>query len=839
MAMNNFGAGFVLNAYDKTSTVLKQVSTNLSNMFRSGQTGMDLLNKSIARRDIGAAMQRMGGSITGAIGRMGDSAEAVNRVVQNVRALRGESEATGAAMRAQIRSDAISKLGFTADQAANAMQTLTLSGNDADSSMKALDATLRFARIGMVDVSQAGGMMDAMLDIFGGTMADSTTRVDKMAWAMRQFGLNGQQVSTLMQFTASSAQLVGASFDDMLMATSMVGTVIPQTERAASAVNMAFQQLASEDVQKKLKGLGVEVTDGENRFKGLSAVLVDLMKGMDGLDEAARATKLKEIFGSRSAGGMMTIIKQLEAGVKGLNGEMLYGADAAAFLAKQMGNTTGMAQKMAEEMTTARDKLAAATDRMRKSLGDAVEDLMNPLRELGASVFNKIADAINALPPELKQAILGIASALGAFLTITGGLIVFTTVMDQLGLSMKDLVFRFIKVALIVGPLTVLFAGLGVGFYAAYKAMSRAGGPMVNIVDKLRLGWKAALEMISTGKLSDATKKALGSPENSGVARFVKWFEGLMVRWDAFWTGFKDGWDQGVAALGPSIDAFMAKLGTITDMFDSGDPSGKLDEMGKMGRGAGSALAKLGEIGIQVMSALLDFLPPIINYFKGLTGEDISNGINSLVEGFRAMVAVITVVGRAIGGLWNLLQFLGTRIGELAAMWVDMFMSMGSALDSALSGDFAGAGIKLKNFGLRAAETLTGTSEAQSGQISDMVSALSGGEFGGSKGDKKFYAIQNKDNKIREMVSEYRSAATAGGGEEEIRQRLLTQKGDKESLRHDAALIKELSELRAAIKQLAGKDLIAQIETVTVAKAAQAGAAHEAGRSLAPMPVGF
>jgi TP901 family phage tail tape measure protein len=839
MAMNNFGAGFVLRAYDQTSSVLKGITSAMTGMFKAGKTGVDLLNQAAARRDIGAAMRRMGSGITGALGAMGESALGVERVVREVRAMRGETEQTAAAMNAVIRSEQVAALGFTGEQAASALKALTMSGNSVQESIGSMNDALRLARIGLMDTSQSGAMLDSMLDIFGGTLGDSTLRVDKMAWAMRQFGLSGQQVSTLMQNTASASQLVGASFDDMLMATSMVGTVFPQTEKAAAAVNMAFQQLAAEDVQKKLKKFNVEVVDEQKNFKGLSSVLIGLMKQMEGMDQAAKATALRDIFGPRSAGGMMTIIKQLEGGVQDLSGKMLYGADAAEYLSKQMGGAGGMGDKMAKEMVVAGDKAKGAMDRIKGAIGDVMVALMNPFKSKAAEAFNKIADAINALPEPLKKAFVAGAAVIGGFLSITGALIVASTIFDQLGLSVKSLAIKIVKSALIIAPFAILVAGLGVAFYAAYKAMARAGGPMEGVLQKFGLAWKAALELIKTGSLSEATKKAIGSPENSGVARFVKWFEGMLVKWDAFWKGFSAGWENGVAGLGPQIDAFVAKLGTIMNMFDAGDPAAQLDEMGKMGRGAGGALARLGEIGIQVMSALLDLLPPVIAYFKGITGEDIANGIGNLVTGFRAIVGVVTVVARAIGGFWNLLQFVGTRIGELVGMWIDSFMTLFSVIDKVLSFDFAGAATTVKNWAVRSFETVTGTSDAQSGQIKDMVSSLSGGEYGGSEGDKKYYAIDNKNRAINEKVAEYKAVAAAGGGEEEIRKRLLTQKGDRDALRHDAALIKELAELRMAIKQLAGKDLIAQIETVTVAKAAQAGAAHEAGRSLAPMPVGF
>jgi hypothetical protein len=274
-------------------------------------------------------------------------------------------------------------------------------------------------------------------------------------------------------------------------------------------------------------------------------------------------------------------------------------------------------------------------------------------------------------------------------------------------------------------------------------------------------------------------------------------------------------------------------------MFDTGDPSGQLDKMGKMGKGAGGALAKLGEIGIEVMSALLDYLPSIIQYFQGLTGEDISNGVKSLVTGFQGMIAVITVVARTIGGLWHLLKFVGVRMGELVAMWIDSFMTLGSVMDSALSGDFYGAWIKSKNWGIRTAKTLTGTSDAQSEEFKAMMSSFSGGAIGGSEGDKKSNVIIDKNRAINSKVAELNALVEEAGGEEAIKQRLLKQKGSKEMLHRDASLMNEIVGLRLAIKQLAEKDLVARIETVTVAKAAKEGEAHQAGRSLAPMPVGF
>lgn len=839
MAMNNFGAGFVLRAYDQTSSVLKQISAGMTSMFKTGKTGVDLLNQAMARRDIGATMRRIGGGITGSLAGMATASEGVATVVRNIRAMRGETDAMAVAMNNAIRSSAVSELGFTGEQAAKALEGIAMGGNSVEESIASMDTAMRLARIGMMDTGQAGAMLDTLVDVFGGTLSDSAGRVDKMAWSMRQFGLNGQQVSMLLQNTASAAQLVGASFEDMLMATSMVGTVIPQTEKAAAAVNMAFQQLAAEPVQKKLKKFNVEVVDEQKNFKGLSSVLIDLMKQMEGMDEAARSTALRDIFGARSAGGMMSIIKQLETGVKDASGQMIYGAAAAEYLSKQMANSAGTADKMAKEMVSASDRMKTAFDRVRSALGDTMTKLLDPVKLKIAEAINKVADAFKALPEPIKKVIIGGIGFAGILMSVVGSLIIATTVFDQLGLSVSQLALKVLKSTAIIAPFAIVVAGLGVAFYAAYKAMSRAGGPMEGMLEKFKLGWKAALELVQTGSLSDATRKSLGDPANSGVARFVKWFEGLLVKMKAFWKGFQQGWDSGIAALGPLIDAFVAKLGTITDMFDTGDPSGQLDKMGKMGRGAGNALAKLGEIGIQVMSALLDFLPPIIRYFQGLTGEDIANGITSLVAGFRAIVGVITVVGRAVGGFYNLIQFVGARVGELVAMWIDSFMTLGSVLDSVFSGDFSGAWVKAKNWGARAFETMTGTSEAQAGQIKDMMSALSGGEIGGSKGDKAFFKIANKDQAIQQKVAEYRAVAESGGGEEAIRNRLLTQKGDRDALRHDAALAQELASLRVAIQELAGKDLIAQIETVTVAKAAKAGEAHEAGRSLAPMPVGF
>jgi TP901 family phage tail tape measure protein len=839
MAMNNFGAGFVLRAYDQTSSVLKQISAGMTGMFKTGKQGVDLLNQAIARRDIGTAMKRIGGGITGSLASMGAAAEGVATVVRNVRAMRGETDAMAVSMNNAIRSAEVSELGFTGEQAAKALEGIAMGGNSVSDSIKHMDTALRLARIGMMDASQAGGMLDTLVDVFGGTLDDSALRVDKMAWAMRQFGLSGQQVSTMLQMSASSAQLVGASFEDMLMATSMVGTVFPQTEKAAAAVNMAFQQLAAEDVQKKLKKFNVEVVDEQKNFKGLSSVLIDLMKQMEGMDESAKSTALRDIFGARSAGGMMTIIRQLETGVKDASGQMLYGGAAAEYLSKQMENSAGTADKMAKEMVSATDRMKAAFSLVQGAIGDTMTKLMDPIKMKIADAINKVADAFKALPEPVKKFIIGGMAVSGLLISIVGSLIIATTVFDQLGLSVGQLAIKVLKSAAIIAPFAIVVAGLGVAFYAAYKAMSRAGGPMEGILDKFKLGWKSVLELVQTGSLSEATKKSLGDPKNSGVAKFVAWFENVLARMDAFWSGFKQGWDQGIAALGPSIDAFVAKLGTITDMFVDNDPSGQLDKMGKMGKGAGSSLARLGEIGIQVMSAMLDLLPPIIRYFQGITGEDIANGIQALVGGFRAIYGVVVVVARAVGGFFNLIQFVGARIGELVGMWIDSFMTLGSVLDSVFSGDFSGAFIKAKNWGVRSFEALTGTSEEQSGQVKDMVSSLSGGEFGGSEGDKKFYGVQDKANAINEKVSEYRAVAASGGGEEEIRKRLLTQKGDKDALRHDAALMKELAELRKAIKELAGKDLIAQIETVTVAKAAKAGEAHEAGRSLAPMPVGF
>lgn len=849
MAMNSFGAGFVLSATDKASPVLRGISASLGQLFAKGQSGADALTKSIARSAIGYGTQRIGKSLLGSIGSAADVAAPVNKAIRYVQAIRGDAASMGKEIRAAVRGSDIAELGLSAEDAARAFQSLALTGNSTKESIAALTPALNLSKIAMTDSAEAGAILDDITDVFGGTLAQSGERVDKIAWSMREFGVSGQQVAQMLQMTAPSAQLVNASFEDMLMATSMVASVIPNAGKAASSVQMAFMQLASEPVQKKLQAMGLKVQDANGKFLGLEAVLGGVIEKTKGMGEAEKATTLRTLFGGRAAGGMAVIFDKLEKGITTTTGEVLKGADAMRYLNEQMGTSAGMSGKMAKDMVSAGDRIKSQMARLKESFGDAATALQKPFKNFLADAIGKLADAFGALPPTAKNILIGIGAGLGTILVTTGSMIVFSTVLTNLGFTLKGFLLTSLKTIAIVAPLALAFTGLAIGTYAVLQATSKGGKDAVSVIDKLKVGWQGMVDLIGTGKLGKATEKELAGPGMEGVRGFLTWFGGMVKKIESFWKGLSAGWEKGVAKLEPALRKMSAAYGGIFDMFfgkPGETPAEELARWGLAGDRAGQAFASLGEVVINMLTAAAPLMERFSNWVSGLSAADVENFATGSVGAMKTMIKVMSGVAYAAGvvkqafmGLFYIGASIVSAISEtLLNIYYTMrkiftFFNFAQTSEEHLANQeyyssqigYGGTMKMLEGLGANVFNSGEALPEAAGPTRSDrFMSESRSYSRAPVEGMNKEDMITEAKN-IRDWMG--KSTEEFGGGATGV-QRSWAQT----DATHQARFMVRLEELSAAIERLTKKPLVATVDYATVGEAADRAGEDTGGRGL-------
>lgn len=658
MSMNQFGAGFVLSAVDKASPVVNKLGATMSKFFQKKRDEAGGLMKALGLAALGYGMQKVGRGISGYIDEAAKDAGTIGKTVRTITALRGLNAEQAEAIRARVSAKDVAQLGFSGDQAAEALMSMAQTGHDAEESMSALGTALQLAKLSGLGAAEAAGALDDITDVYGGTIDKTQDKVDKIAWSMKRFGVEGGALTRMMTITASSAKLINASFEDTLMSVAMVQSVIPSPMRAAAAINTAFNQLASKPLQQKLKALGVDVLDAEGKFAGLNTVIGGVAKATAGLTEGARATKIRDLFGGRAAGGVSVIFDILDKGVKDAEGNLLKGADAMAFLEAQMQDSGGSAEKMAKELTSASERVAGGQDRINKSFSTAAASLMKPVYEAWANILEKVGDFMQSLPPEVRETLVGIAKGFGQILILGGSILLFATIMDRLGLSFTGMLWSATKFILIAAPLTVALVGMGIGLYGVHQRMDKTGKGFQGFFDRAKVGWQGMVELISKRSLSDATKKAIGGADMGGVRDFLNWVDRMLVKWDAFWTGIVTGWDQGLARLDPYINRFMAKFGLMTSVFSKDNTPEELAKIENAGIKAGYGLTDLAIMGIEAMTGLIDIFQSVKESMEGITFEDIKDGMRSFVRVAKNVWNVLDAIAVIFDSIYHTVAFI-------------------------------------------------------------------------------------------------------------------------------------------------------------------------------------
>jgi TP901 family phage tail tape measure protein len=696
MAMNavQTGVGIVISAVDRASGPLRSIRSSFGNFrseFKKRTEIKDPMMASIFKGMLGVGLKKTGSALTGINDSILGQTEDIRTAMRQVKAAAGASADELQRMKASLSSRAVAETGVGAGDAARALGQLAKETNSAAAAQTMLIPTLRFARMTEQDAAAGASALSDVMDVFKLKAEDAGATTDKLAWLMKNFGVQGGEVYSLFAGAAAGANLAQQSFQDTALAVGIMKKVFPDAGKAAMATNTALNQLAGDKTQKELKKLGVEVKDGTTkRMRGLTDVLIDVIEKTKGMDDATRANALAGAFGGRAAGGMSVIIDYLAEGIRNAAGETLKGADAMRYLKQQMDESSGSSKEMADAMTSSSDRLKAARARFPALFEDAAKSMKDVVRIPMTKTLNALADALRAFSPGMRKAILGIATALGVVLTVIGSFTVATAAMKAFGISIWGVIWSAVKVAAVFVVLLPLIVGLAVGFYTLYRAARKNVGGVADswedLKKKFKLGWNAMIAIISEGKLSRAMTRELHKSGNEGVLKFVEMVDRGRKAFQAWWKGMLAGIDEGAARLGPQIDALRSKWGWLIDIFRGEAFKGPLDMYADAGKAAGIQLSNLGAIAADALGRVGEFGGKLVDVLGSITTDDITMFIEDCTLLIFDLYGALLSLGEALGVVGQVLSFVSkilTNIyqlfrgaGEAMSMGVDFVSNL-------------------------------------------------------------------------------------------------------------------------------------------------------------------
>jgi len=278
---------------------------------------------------------------------------------------------------------------------------------------------------------------------------------------------------------------------------------------------------------------------------------------------------------------------------------------------------------------------------------------------------------------------LGFVGAFGGMTGVVGILMALSGVLSLVGLSISSLVIGFAAMIALTAPLTLLFAGLGVAVFSAFRAFQKNTGGIAtswaDMVKKVKLGWRGMMAIVADGGLSEAMISELKEAKEFGVLRFLRDFENFVDRLQVFWSGLVVGFERGVdrlASSGAMIRLRNAIDGIVSIFTGRGaqDSTKTLVEWQEKGEQAGERLAKLGEIALNAVAKIVELGGALADAMGKITAEDITVGIDNATSSFKSLWSALKDVSMILGkvfdalrGVVNLIQVVGAGLTETFA----------------------------------------------------------------------------------------------------------------------------------------------------------------------------
>lgn len=423
------------NAAEKTANGgLKAFTVALGNLasqaITSAVTGLGNLVKSVI--ETGKAFDTAMSRVKAISGRVADEdiPAIINMAKEMGLSFKGGADATSTAM--NIISAKAEQLGattkFTATEAADAFSYMAMAGWKAEDMLKGIDGVMSLAEASGSELALTSDIVTDSLSAFGEKAEEAGRLADIMAAAATNSNTNVEMMGETFKFAAPLAAALGYNMEDVAVATGIMANSGIKATMAGTSLRAIFTRLSTGtgEAGAALKGLGIDLEDGEGNMKSWLTVM-DELRGSFGhlripinelnaelnkLDSAledgeideedfneAQDELIRKAYGAE--GAMKAQYASMLAGKNGLSGFLaLVNSSEDDFdkLTKAIYNSDGAAAEMASVM---RDNLqgsltllSSAFDGLKKSL---YEGFSAPMNDLVKSITNNIMPALQGV----------------------------------------------------------------------------------------------------------------------------------------------------------------------------------------------------------------------------------------------------------------------------------------------------------------------------------------------------------------------------------------------------------------------------------------------------------
>ncbi len=742
--LNNMGAGFVVRAYDAATPVIRKIGAGFGWLRKQTGRMTGGMNNSLGSLATGFMALQAGMGIIKLSKAAGDAAgkfqQGLAGVGQIARATKEEM-----VMLRKSAIDAALATKFSPDEAVEGLQTLAAQGLRATEAATVLVPALDLATgsLGQLGIAGAADAVVGSMKSMGMELTEASRVTDQLLKITQMTNFQTRDFEVALGRATSSAKLYGQTFEDTLITLGLIRNMNIDASVASTSLREAWRRLASdENAQQAVQERGIQIFEEHTgKMRDLFTVMIELGEKTKDLNDKERMRMITMAFGVRGMATYNAVLNATYTVMKDGEQIVLRGQSAINAMRYELsrtGETLTDVQKSALAAELGVDDLSKV---LKTSIGvsrdyrDALldtyegqkqlirgswetllvvigEDFAKSMKPLANAIFEAVtamALFVNSMSPEAKQMIFKFVVALGALVTVGGGLMLLSGVLSMLGGSIFGFVFAIGKLVLIGIPLVMLLSGLGIGFKAlaqAFKIGGKDGLSFEKVIKNVRLALSGMMSILTGESFSDDLKKELEKAENQGVVKFLGKFETWLERIRSFWAGMKKGFETGVQMLSESsaFKRLQDKIQGIINVFTGGDAKNSpevLDEWKKKGEGAGISLTRLGETAAGMLEKLIEFGTQFATFVGSISGEDLKAGIQGFVDVFNALATAVFYVKTVLEGLYYGIKMILSAI-------IETIIKLGQALVGLFTGEEVYMSAKDYSWTTGAAEKLQG-----------------------------------------------------------------------------------------------------------------------------------
>jgi len=302
---------------------------------------------------------------------------------------------------------------YTASQAAEGLQFMSMAGFEVKDSIQALPGVLQLASAGAMDLGRAADITTNIMSGYGLQVEDMSRVNDVLVRGFTSANTNLEELGTAFAYAGPVAKSAGFDFEEVTAVLGQLANAGYKGEMGGTALRGSMTRLLSptKKAQEVLDQLGkrigqttIEITNSDGKMKSY----VDIIKQLE--KSGITTAEAMEVFGLRAGPGMLALISQ--------------GSEALEKMIEKMHETDittkGISDRMEETLGGAFRRLMSAVDGFVQTIVSGLEPAMADMLNSVAKVINLLTDfhkSLGPIAPILDAIVLGIGAftlALGA-----------------------------------------------------------------------------------------------------------------------------------------------------------------------------------------------------------------------------------------------------------------------------------------------------------------------------------------------------------------------------------------------------------------------------------------